>query len=157
MTDSVSMNLGNPANVSQTTTHEIFKIEAITHTGFAFEQFNSRIRRGLPPRILQRVRDYVEAHLGNDINLQVLASTAGLSISNFSREFKKAEGVNPHHYLVQCRVRRALELLAGTDLPLAEIAHACGFSDQSHLTCRFRQHVGTTPGDYRCLMRRRFQ
>ena len=40
MTDSVSMNLGNPANVSQTTIHEIFEIEAITHTGFAFEQFN---------------------------------------------------------------------------------------------------------------------
>ena len=61
MTDSVSMNLGNPANVLQTTIHEIFEIEAITHTGFAFEQLNPRIRRGLPPRILQRVREYVEA------------------------------------------------------------------------------------------------
>jgi hypothetical protein len=44
MTDSVSMNLGNPANVLQTTIHEIFEIEAITHTGFAFEQLNPRLR-----------------------------------------------------------------------------------------------------------------
>jgi transcriptional regulator GlxA family with amidase domain len=42
-----------------------------------------------------------------------------------------------------------MKLLAGTDLPLSEIAVAVGFSDQSHCTRRFREHVGVRPRDYR--------
>jgi AraC-like DNA-binding protein len=42
-----------------------------------------------------------------------------------------------------------MELLAGTDLPLSEIALAVGFSDQSHCARRFRQHLGMSPREYR--------
>jgi transcriptional regulator GlxA family with amidase domain len=106
--------------------------------------------RGLPPRMLQRVLDYLEGHLeGDGASLQELASVAGLSTSHFVRAFKRSLGVTPHDYLRQCRVRRAQELLARTDMSISEIAHYCGFADQSHFTHQFRERLGVTPRQYR--------
>jgi AraC family transcriptional regulator len=99
------------------------------------------------------VRDFIEEHLEESISLQALADTAGLSICYFCRAFKQSEGVTPHDYIVRCRVQRARELLADTDLPLSEIAIAVGFADQSHCARRFREHVGLTPSRYRWLTR----
>jgi AraC-like DNA-binding protein len=108
---------------------------------------------GLPPGAIRRVREYVETHLSESIDLAVLASIAGLSVFHFAREFKRSAGVTPHHYLVQKRVERAQEMLARTDLALAEIAIASGFSDQSHLARHFRQMLGTTPREFRWSLR----
>jgi AraC-like DNA-binding protein len=111
-----------------------------------------RIRGGLPPRTVRRVREYIEAHLEENLSIQTLAETAGLSPAHFARAFKQSEGVTPHDYLVLCRVRRAQELLADTDMPLSHIALAAGFADQSHLARRFKEHVGVTPSSYRWSM-----
>src|SRR5262249_49948014 len=111
------------------------------------------MRGGLPPRALQRVRDYIEAHLAENLSLQALADTAGLSRYHFARAFKQSEGLTPHDYIVKCRVERAQKLLADSDMPLSEIALAVGFADQSHCARRFREHVGVTPSSYRWSMR----
>jgi transcriptional regulator GlxA family with amidase domain len=116
-------------------------------------QLRTRIRGGLPPRALRRVREFIETHLEDNISIQTLAAIAGLSKYHFARAFKQSEGITPHGYLVQCRVRRAQDLLAATDLPLSEIALASGFADQSHCARRFREHVGVTPSSYRWSMR----
>jgi transcriptional regulator GlxA family with amidase domain len=116
---------------------------------YAFAPARPRSRGGLPPRALRRVREYIDAHLNENIGIRVLATTVGLSMYHFARAFKQSMGVTPHDYIVQCRVRRAQELLAGTDLPLSEIALASGFADQSHCARRFREHLGVTPSGYR--------
>jgi len=116
-------------------------------------QLGLRIRGGLPPRTLRRVREYIEAHLDETIGIRALAAIAGLSMYHFARAFKQSEGVTPHDYLVQCRVLRARDLLAATDLPLSEIALLAGFADQSHCARRFREHFGVSPGSYRWSMR----
>ena len=116
-------------------------------------QLRTRIRGGLPPRALRNVREFIETHLEDNIGIQALAAAAGLSMYHFARAFKQSEGVSPHHYLVQRRVRRTQDLLTATDLPLSEIALAAGFADQSHCARRFREHVGTTPSSYRWSMR----
>ena len=109
----------------------------------------STLYGGVPPRALQRVRDYVETHLEDSISLQDLASTTGLSTSHFIRAFKRSAGVTPHRYLLQRRVRRALGLLVETTLALSEVAMASGFADQSHFCRQFRKLVGATPSRYR--------
>jgi transcriptional regulator GlxA family with amidase domain len=106
-------------------------------------------RGGLPPRALQRVREYIAAHLEHKISNDVLAEIAGLSTCHFARAFKQSEGMSPHRYVLQSRVKRAQELLAGTAMRLSEIALAAGFSDQSHCTRCFRELTGVTPGTYR--------
>jgi AraC-like DNA-binding protein len=104
---------------------------------------------GLAPRALQRVREYVEEHLSENIELETLADIAGLSKWHFARAFKQSVGTPPHFYLVQRRLERAQQLLAETDLPLAQIALKIGFSDQSHFSRRFRTLLGLTPRSFR--------
>ena len=102
---------------------------------------------------MRRVREYVDVHLSENINLTMLAAVAGLSMHHFAREFKQSFGVTPHFYLTQKRVERAQEMLAQTDLSLSEIAYATGFSDQSHLARHFRHILGTTPREFRWSQR----
>src|SRR5262249_724403 len=104
---------------------------------------------GLSPSTMHRVRDYVERHLSETIDLSTLATVAGLSMHHFARQFKQSVGVAPHHYLTQKRLELAQGLLAKTELPLSEIAYTAGFSDQSHLARHFRHALGTTPRAFR--------
>jgi AraC-like DNA-binding protein len=108
---------------------------------------------GLSTGALRRIREYMELHLGESIDLSMLAGVAGLSVHHFARQFKQSIGVTPHHYLTQKRVERAQEMLAQTDLSLSEIAYAAGFSDQSHLARHFRHMLGTTPREFRWSQR----
>ena len=104
---------------------------------------------GLTPRSLQRIRNYVEEHLAENIELTVLANIAGLSKWHFARAFKQSVGITPHLYLIHRRLEKAQQLLAETDLSLAQIALRSGFSDQSHFSRRFRILLGVTPTSFR--------
>jgi AraC family transcriptional regulator len=108
--------------------------------------------KGLSPERLQRVRDYVEAHLDDDLSLIVLADIACLSPYHFSRSFKQALGVGPQRYVIQRRLERAKRLLRRTQQPLAWIAQEAGFADQSHLTQIFHREMGVTPGRFRASL-----
>jgi AraC-like DNA-binding protein len=112
-----------------------------------------QLRGGLPPGAMRRVAEYVASHLGESIELAEMAGVAGLSVYHFARAFKQTAGVTPHSYLVQRRVEQAQQMLARTDLSLAEIALATGFSDQSHFARHFRQMIGLTPGQFRWSLR----
>ncbi|MDE2166276.1 MAG: helix-turn-helix transcriptional regulator [Alphaproteobacteria bacterium] len=108
-----------------------------------------RARGGLPPALLRRLLDYIEAHLGADIALVELANLAGLSAHHFGQAFKASTGIAPHRYLIERRIQRARQLLLTDARPIAEIAADVGFANQSHLTFNFRKLVGTTPAQYR--------
>src|SRR5271156_5725971 len=108
--------------------------------------------KGLSSERLQRVRDFVEAHLDEDLSLTVLADIACLSPYHFSRSFKEAAGVGPQRYVIQRRLERAKTLIRRTNRPLALIAQEAGFADQSHLTSIFRREMGVTPGRFRTAL-----
>jgi transcriptional regulator GlxA family with amidase domain len=107
-----------------------------------------RRRRSLPPVVLRRVRQHIDANLEKTINFEEMAGMAGLSKSHFAHAFRRSQGVTPHGYLLRRRLRRVQQLLADTDLPLSEVAIACGFADQSHCLRRFKERPGITPRRY---------
>ena len=107
------------------------------------------VRGGLAPRVVRRIREYIDDNIDQRISGELLAGLANLSVCYFVRAFKQSMGVTPHDYLVRQRVERTKQLLAGSDMPLSEIALVAGFADQSHFARRFRQHVGMSPRDYR--------
>ena len=107
---------------------------------------------GLSRERLNRVQEYIEAHLDDRLTLTELAGVACLSSYHFSRSFKQTTGVGLHHYVMQRRLERAKTLMRRTNEPLALIAQEAGFADQSHLNSAFRREMGVTPGQFRTAL-----
>lgn len=106
-------------------------------------------RGGLAPNRLRRVTEYIADNLAADLSQSELAATAELSQFHFARAFKESTGRSPHSYLIEQRVNRAKELLADSELSIAEVSFAVGFSSQSHLTFHFHRLNGMTPARFR--------
>ena len=106
-------------------------------------------RGGLAPWQVLRVKTHVEAHLDSTLRTRDLAAMARLSTGHFCRAFKRSLGVAPIAYIAGRRVASAQKLMLATNEPLSQIALACGFYDQAHLTRLFRRHAGTTPHNWR--------
>ena len=104
---------------------------------------------GLTARRLRQITDYMDAHLDQDISLNDLARIVGLSPHHFSDAFKTSTGQSPYRYLIENRIRRAKELLLGTQRSITEIALEVGFASHSHFTDQFRKRTKTTPMRYR--------
>jgi AraC family transcriptional regulator len=106
---------------------------------------------GFAPAVRRRVLSYVEEHLAQPLSLAELANVAGMSVRHFCRAFRAGLCCSPHQYLLRQRIERAKGLIAARDMPLAEVAQAVGFSDQSQFTRTFRRHAGITPATHRDL------
>ena len=106
-------------------------------------------RGGLAAWQLRRACAFIEANLDGDPSIADVAAECGLSSSYFAKAFKQATGAAPHAWLSMRRIAQAKRLLNDTSLALAEIALACGFVDQSHLTRTFAKVEGCSPGRWR--------
>jgi AraC family transcriptional regulator len=111
------------------------------------------VRGGLAPWQVRRAKEMLMARLDGEITLEELADECELSRSHFARAFRKTTGRPPHRWLVEQRIERAKDMLLKSDLPLAEIALLCGFSDQSHLSKVFAGALGAPPGEWRRFRR----
>jgi AraC family transcriptional regulator len=107
----------------------------------------SPTRGTLDRAALQRIRDYIRAHLAEPIEVAELAELAGRSSFHFSRVFARSVGMTPHRYVVHLRLRAATEQLREGRAGLAEIAADTGFADQSHLSRWVRRVHGVTPSE----------
>ncbi len=97
---------------------------------------------------LAEVVDFMRAHLQEPLEIADVARHARVSPSQLKRDFISIFGVAPQRYLTKIRLEAALTMLAG-DTPIAGIAQACGYADQSAFTRRFRLALGMSPGEYR--------
>lgn len=103
----------------------------------------------LAPRRLQRVLDFIDANLADDLELDDLASVAGSSRFHFSRAFRDATGFPPYRYLVHRRIDSAKTLLLQGDLSIDQVAAQCGFKSSAQFAVMFKQFFGTTPSRFR--------
>lgn len=103
----------------------------------------------LGSRALARVRDYVDAHIADDISLTGMAEVAGMGADSFARRFKATTGAAPWAFVLEERIRRAETMLGDPALPIGTVAVRLGFSSQSHFTATFRRLRGTSPRTYR--------
>ena len=106
-------------------------------------------RGGMGPSRERRVLSYIAEHLNESITLEELAKVAEISPNYLIALFRQSIGMTPHKYVVLKRVEQARSLLEHHDLTLLEIAHRCGFQDQSQFTTVFRRYAGVTPGQLR--------
>jgi AraC family transcriptional regulator len=78
-----------------------------------------------------------------------LASDVAMSKFHFVRLFKGSTGLSPYQYLLKRRMEQGKRLLQMGDLPIAQVALAVGFGDQSAFTAHFKKHFGVTPREAR--------
>ena len=98
---------------------------------------------------MEKVVKFIDASLDQRISISELATLVGLSSSQFQRAFKESFGEAVHMYLVKQRVERAKSMFLTSQTNSAEVALACGFADQSHMTRMFKRIVGEAPNTWR--------
>lgn len=105
--------------------------------------------QGVTASLNDRLLEYVRRNCGSRLAIGEIAAGCGYTPEHFSRLFKKYTGISPTAYLTECRIDRARELLATTDLPIETVMLECGFSDRTAFFKKFRTAVGTTPLRFR--------
>lgn len=103
-----------------------------------------------------RVTAHIEAHLHEELSVEVLARVAALSVSRLAHLFRDRMGLSPMQFLEMRRIEKAKHLLLTTDLPVQQIGLHTGFPNAQHFSVRFRQLAGQSPRAFRTTPRRRF-
>ena len=103
----------------------------------------------LDRRRMRLLDEFIDAGLGEPLSVQAMAGLLGLSEGYFMRAFKSATGQSPHGYLIDRRLARARALMRDSTARLSDIAQACGFNSQAHMTTAFKQRLGVSPAQLR--------
>jgi AraC-like DNA-binding protein len=109
-----------------------------------------RVPGSVDVRTVRLVREYLAEHAGEAVGAATLERLSGADRYTIVRHFKAAYGTTPDRY----RMLRRLDLARtaiGQGQPLADVAVAAGFADQSHLTRQFKAAYGMTPGRWQRL------
>ena len=107
------------------------------------------VRGGLTGHQLKRIKEFVDAHVSKEIGITELAGLIGLSPFHFIRAFKYSVGLSLYQYVLSERISVAKEMLSESDLSIADVALAVGFSGASQLNRVFRKLIGVTPAAFR--------
>jgi AraC family transcriptional regulator len=98
---------------------------------------------------IEAVKQYIDAHLAEPLDLGILAGAAGFSMYHFSRIFYAYAGMPVIRYVKERRLEKAAGLLAGSDAGVTEIARDCGFRSISSFNALFKRKFGMPPKEYR--------
>ncbi|HEX8170830.1 MAG TPA: AraC family transcriptional regulator [Thermoanaerobaculia bacterium] len=104
---------------------------------------------GAPPRWLARVKTRIDDEPTARLTLTSLAAEAGVHPVHLATTFRRHYGTTVAAYIRQCRIAYACRALAESDVPLADVALAAGFADQSHFGRHFKRSMSVTPAEYR--------
>ena len=101
---------------------------------------------------VERTLAYLQNRPTESVSPREVEAAAGVTLSYLQRSFSRAVGLPPRSYHAQVRLARARRLLA-EGKSATWVAHECGFADQSHLSRRFKECHGLTPGAFQAQYR----
>ncbi len=114
-------------------------------TGQDSQRLSIPTRIGVRHAKLAQVIGRMEANLEDPISPAILAEQAGMSTRQLERLFRRYLHRSPKRYYMEIRLAKARNLLMQTDLPVIEVALACGFASPSHFSKCYRAQYGSTP------------
>ena len=148
-------------------------IEALIYEVLNYEETNSLMIESLENRIvLQLLRDshsefkktgynkqhdivhkaikYIETYYSSNISIKTICDAVYISPSHLQKVFLKYVGVTPYQYIMDCRHRKAKEMLETTTMAsIEEVARQCGFVNSAHFSTAFKQKEGMPPLVYK--------
>lgn len=136
-------------------------ISPLVIQGLMFELLAETSRRArnknpqCPPRWLEQVTELIRDRFQERISIEELAHSAGVHAVHVARVFRKFHHCTVGEYVRRLRIEYASCQLSASDTPLADIAAAAGFADQSHFSRVFKRHTGTLPSRFRATFRLR--
>lgn len=98
---------------------------------------------------VRRAKELLDHQPGQAWRLADLSQMAGVSAHHLVECFTREVGVSPRRYLLGVRIRSAQEMLAGSDLPITEVALELGFSSSQHFAATFKRLTGESAQEYR--------
>lgn len=99
---------------------------------------------------MKRIADFTEKNISDsDININDMAAAAAVSRSGLNRKMRQLLGVTPADFLKEARMKRAVKMLKETDMPVADVAYACGFSDPKYFAKCVKASTDKTPRELR--------
>jgi AraC family transcriptional regulator len=104
---------------------------------------------GLGAARLRRIKELIDAKMEDDLSLDEMAQSVGLSTAHFARMFRKSTGETPHQFVLRQKLERAKTMLRTPDARVLDVAVACGFKTQQHFAQAFRDVWGLSPTEYR--------
>jgi AraC family transcriptional regulator len=104
---------------------------------------------GLGSARLRRIKELVHVKMEDDLSLDEMAQSVGLSTAHFGRMFRKSTGETPHQFVLRQRIERAKAMLRAPDARVLDVAVACGFKTQQHFAQVFRDVCRVSPTEYR--------
>jgi transcriptional regulator GlxA family with amidase domain len=151
----------DPLRIAMSVVQDDLGSEAVCHISdrmapSAKTQFTSIVRRDASVWVSEKIQEaaqWLEANGDRPIAIDDAAQIAAMSERNFLRRFKMEVGVTPSDYLMYVRLDMSCRLLVETNLPVDKIARRCGIGSGGRLSKLFRQHLETTPTEYRTSKR----
>ena len=105
-------------------------------------------------RRVQKVKDYIDAHSGEEIRQSDLAEMIGMTPSAFSRFFKLRTGRTLSDYIIDIKLGNAARQLVDTTRNISEICYDCGFNNLSNFNRMFKAKRGMTPREFRAMYKK---
>lgn len=106
------------------------------------------VATGTERRAVRLCKEFLASCLDQNVGLADLEAVARIDRFRLVRSFAQQEGMPPHAWHLQCRLRAAQAMLS-QGAPIADVTYATGFADQAHLSRAFKRLTGLTPGYYR--------
>ena len=109
---------------------------------------SEQLEEAMETRIMNELKRYIHAHLGEPISIDSLARHVHYSRTYITVQFKAATGMSIMDYVEQQRIERAKELLARGNRSVTQIAEDLGYSSLQYFSRRFHRAVGCAPSRY---------
>jgi AraC family transcriptional regulator len=116
-------------------------LETVRHLG----AMRAEGKTGLSDLEFKAICEFIDAELENEISCLKISKAVSLPLRVIFDGVKMRTGFSPYRFVLEKRIERATEMLETTDVPISDIALACGFSSQQHLTSTLSRKLGTTP------------
>lgn len=101
-------------------------------------------------QFMDKLLAFIEEHIGDtELKVDDMAVAVSMGRSTFYARLKQIADMSPNDFLRHIRMKRAEDLVNGSQMTFSQIAYAVGFSDPKYFGKCFKKHTGMSPSEYR--------